>query len=577
MRTRRIIYMALTALLALPVTALAVRPSEPLKCQRTIAREGSRFVQGQVRALWRCADDLVRDRLGPDPGPGARLAFCASEPRTAARIARAAARLRTKIDRACGGPDRLCGTSDDNLDMQLHVGFPSACPNLENGAAPDCSKAIADCGDVADCVACIHGTAMDRVMTTSYEDLIDTVARSPDPGERALNACQRTIGKETGKFLMAQEAALRKCWDLRLRGRHANICPDASAPVGSAARRAALAIARAESRKVAKICRACGGPGRRCETAIGPVSGDGRADDLLPAAIGFTTECPAVEVPLPRAVGGPLTSCGGAVSTLADLVRCVDCIAEFEGDCMALAQVPQFLAYPAQCNTMAFVVGEGLPHFLCHDVRRVPHDDVEGLHVEDPIGTATVTLHERKRFCLPADKNGEDPTAPARPYRLTGYRVTQEAPRCAELHGVIVTDQLGSMVLNVLAPEMFLVPSVEAAAGSPLPSPIGVDHFECYEVANAQRHVDGIAVADAFGAVTADVKRPLRLCVAANKNGEGVLRPDAHLMCYEVRAEPPRPDPGALLSVVNQLGAFDLDVRRTIELCLPATVALPGS
>ncbi len=35
-----------------------------------------------------------------------------------------------------------------------------------------------------------------------------------------------------------------------------------------------------------------------------------------------------------------------------------------------------------------------------------------------------------------------------------------------------------------------------------------------------------------------DIKKPFRLCLAANKENEGVMHPDAHLLCYRIRLSP---------------------------------------
>jgi hypothetical protein len=560
---------ALLALGALVVHAHAAQPSQPLSCQRAITREGSRFVRAQVRELGRCADQIVRG-LVPDPGPGGRLSFCRARPKTALRLATAAARLQMKIERACGGADRICGTPDDNLDMQTHVGFPATCPNLENRVDPDCSKPIDDCRDVADCLECIHRAGADQATGLYYDAMADVIV--PSPAARAVTACQRAIGRESGTLLGVEERALWRCWDDRLRGKHGYECPDAGAPRGNSAWRAAAKIARAEMRASMRICRQCGGTGRKCRTAMGPVPGDGRADDLLPSTIGFLAACPAVTVPMPRAAGTAPAFCGASIATLEDLVRCVECMTEFTVHCVELAQTPQFHGYPAACNPLPIVV-DLLPPFLCHDASGPPRADVGGVALEDALGTRTVTLHDANRLCAPADVEDEPGTALAKSYRLTGYHLTQEAPTFAEVKDVTVTDRLGSITLDVVRPVMLLVPSIEAPAGSPPPAPSAIDHFQCYDVRGAQAHVDGIAVVDEFGAAVADVKRPATLCLAADKNGEGVLRPATHLMCYEVRAEPPRPDPAAPVDVVNQLGGFALDVGRTTELCLPATVS----
>jgi hypothetical protein len=119
--------------------------------------------------------------------------------------------------------------------------------------------------------------------------------------------------------------------------------------VDTPAEKAAAAIAKAETKKQAKICKVCGGPLKACQTGFPPaVPGDGMADDFTPAQVGFPASCPAVTVP-----PGPSTAavpCSATVTTLEDLIRCVDCVTEFKVDCIERAKVPGFGALPAECN-----------------------------------------------------------------------------------------------------------------------------------------------------------------------------------------------------------------------------------
>jgi len=65
-----------------------------------------------------------------------------------------------------------------------------------------------------------------------------------------LIKCQRTVGKEATKFLLAKDKALRKCRKLVDKGDLAGPCPDGPAtnPDGSFAKTAQGAIAKSESR-----------------------------------------------------------------------------------------------------------------------------------------------------------------------------------------------------------------------------------------------------------------------------------------------------------------------------------------
>ena len=171
-----------------------------------------------------------------------------------------------------------------------------------------------------------------------------------------LKKCQRTIGKETTKYLLAKEKLLSRCKDARLKGKHVDRCPDITADVGSIARKTAEKIAKAESKKIKKICRQCGGPSKTCDATVtlinpgGPVSIPGipNGDDFTAAAIGFPATCSAVTVP--PVSSRPATLCGRQVTTLADLITCVDCVTEFKVDCIDAAARPQFGSYPCECR-----------------------------------------------------------------------------------------------------------------------------------------------------------------------------------------------------------------------------------
>jgi hypothetical protein len=108
---------------------------------------------------------------------------------------------------------------------------------------------------------------------------------------------------------------------------------DATGTCPAADGKAAGAIAKAESKKIAAICNACGGADKLC----------GGGDDFTPAQIGFATNCPDVTPP-----GAP--SCAHTITTLQDVVDCVDCVTEFEVDCAISVAVPALTAYPTECN-----------------------------------------------------------------------------------------------------------------------------------------------------------------------------------------------------------------------------------
>jgi hypothetical protein len=134
-----------------------------------------------------------------------------------------------------------------------------------------------------------------------------------------------------------------------LKNKHTGTCPDAGAALGSSPQKAAAVIAKAETKKIGAICKACGGADKRCDATIAaqhgaPIPGSGGSDDFTPAAIGFPPFCPDVKVPS----GGPF--CEQPIATLADLVECVDCVSEFKVDCVDRLGVPGLAAYPCECS-----------------------------------------------------------------------------------------------------------------------------------------------------------------------------------------------------------------------------------
>ena len=88
--------------------AAAARPSDPVKCQRVIAKENSKLVKGRAKALQSCEDKKLKGRL-------ASTTLCAAEPKTAKKLAKVSSKFRSKIAKACGGVDQVCGTGGDDL------------------------------------------------------------------------------------------------------------------------------------------------------------------------------------------------------------------------------------------------------------------------------------------------------------------------------------------------------------------------------------------------------------------------------------------------------------------------------
>jgi hypothetical protein len=280
--------------------------ADPLTCKRAIAKANAKFSQAKMKALQKCNDHVVNN-TSPGPCPDAK----ATE-----SITKAESKLRSAVNSKCGGSDKSCGTGGDDETLATIGWNIGNCPNFENGS---CANAIANCDGISNCLLCVGEAAVDQAITLYYGDL-DTGTTNSD-----VIKCQRAIGKNTAKFFATKSKALAKCEDKVMKGDIPGPCPDATT--------AAPKIATAESKKRAAICKACGGPDNLC----------GGGDDISPAMIGFASTCPDVDVP-----GGP--ACFRNITTLQDIVDCVDCVTEFKADCLDALGVPTLKSYPPECN-----------------------------------------------------------------------------------------------------------------------------------------------------------------------------------------------------------------------------------
>jgi hypothetical protein len=100
----------------------------------------------------------------------------------------------------------------------------------------------------------------------------------------------------------------------------------------------------------------------------------------------------------------------------------------------------------------------------------------------------------------------------------------------------------------------------------PAPFPT-VDHYKCYE-AKGHAPRETVNLEDQFGKeLGVQVGTPAFFCNPVNKNGEGILNPEVHLTCYEIKS-----DDGRKRDVVveNQFGDQTLTVDKPKLLCVPS-------
>ena len=227
---------------------------------------------------------------------------------------------------------------------------------------------------------------------------------------------------------------------------------------------------------------------------------------------------------------------------------------------------------------LATPIGPGTLHrFQCYAVQ---HGSPKGpdVNLTDEFGASMATVTEPKRICNPADENDQDSTALSDPAHLVAYRLTDTNPRFQRVRHQVVENQFGSITVDLVRPDMLLVPSAKNLSAPPPPLVSNaLDHFECYRTQGGRARVDDVKINDEFGTIIVDVKRPARLCAPVDKNGEGILDPTEHLMCYEVRLTSASVfTPAGQVFINNQFGADSFQGFRPRELCVPSSVN-PGA
>ena len=216
-----------------------------------------------------------------------------------------------------------------------------------------------------------------------------------------------------------------------------------------------------------------------------------------------------------------------------------------------------------------------LDPFQCYQIKRVPFAHITGVSLNDQLGNSTVELIRPKRVCNPADIDGFDPSRVDDPDHLTGYVMKQTAPSFIAVRGASFTDQFGTLTMDLVRPDYIMIPSAKSLVAPPPPyTNPGINHFKCYKTAHANRRVASLTLDDEFGSLTLALKKPVRLCIPADKNGEGIMLPLTSLLCYKALIFPGAPKfrgPPGPVYVDNQFGASTFTVDHQRELCVPGT------
>jgi cysteine-rich repeat protein len=297
----------------------------PVNCQRAIWKASAKLEQDTMKALQKCEDSKLKGKL-----PSAT--DCTTDATAAAAITKAQGAMQTAINKACSGLSPA--------DFK----FGSVCPDLPNAG---CNTAITDLASVITCMTCVANGGVNLLSDLYYASL------TAPGGDKSLETCKQTIGKEAATFFKAKSSALQKCQDKMINSALGGPCPDGAARA---------AIQKASDKAVAKITAKCGG--------------------FSTAQIGAPAACPSVETQ------GTGIECGGTIASTTDLVDCVACATEFLSLCTDCSHCGNGVNNPVTgLPVVDFSVGE-----TCDDGNFVDNDGCpETCEIRSCVGFAGTT------------------------------------------------------------------------------------------------------------------------------------------------------------------------------------------
>jgi len=237
-------------------------------------------VKARLTALEKCKDAIDGGTLAPQN--------CATETKTAAKIAKAVVKTVKGIVSKCTG-SFVIANPPSGLGLAGCPGLTGQC-NFTFTQLDDGTRGNSN--DYVDCLLCIGDRATDQMNGIEYAS-----AATP-PLTKDVNDCQKTVGKTSAKFEDKKLVGLQKCRQQQNKNRITGACPDPKTQTTISGAAGAVVV----------------GVATHCSDAV--VTG------APPGGLGLSS------------CAGPPVSCQGAIAGQADLSSCLTCTHEFFVDCL---------------------------------------------------------------------------------------------------------------------------------------------------------------------------------------------------------------------------------------------------
>lgn len=213
-----------------------------------------------------------------------------------------------------------------------------------------------------------------------------------------------------------------------------------------------------------------------------------------------------------------------------------------------------------------------LDHYMCYGAVATTPFAPTVLGLVDALGPGAADVVRPAAFCPPASKNGGGVLDSAT--HQESYLIRPDARRRGDFD---VADQFGPARLFTSRAQRLLVPTTKGLGAPPASPPAAgaADHYACYRVRAKEGRRSGVraTVTDQFESRLYELRGPQRLCLPVDKEGEGLVNPRGHLLCYRAKPAPgeaPHAPVVGQIFTANQLGGGRLDTLREEELCVPA-------
>jgi hypothetical protein len=217
----------------------------------------------------------------------------------------------------------------------------------------------------------------------------------------------------------------------------------------------------------------------------------------------------------------------------------------------------------------------GSPHFV-----PIPY-----VSTVDHFGEWFFEVTKPAELCNPANVADSDASAPSHTEFLESYQA-KRVPGTGKFAKVLaqqIRDRYGDLTIDFVKPDRLRVPSAASLTTPPsAPSSPVTDAFTCYKVRISPGTLKfqpqlATVVEDAIGAISVNLMKLRRVCVATNLNNSepgAETHPD-QLTCYQAKLisgfTPAR------LYTANQLSSAEtLDAKKPVEVCVPSLIN-PGA